>query len=98
MFPIRDDQPRFSTPYVNYFIIALNVLIYVFFEIPVQMQGGRHFEALIFQFGFVPELMPDFWVATVCSIPGPVGRPWLCWSCSSPCGGCRLGFFWDTGF
>ncbi|PYV72335.1 MAG: rhomboid family intramembrane serine protease [Acidobacteria bacterium] len=55
MFPIRDDQPRFSTPYVNYFIIALNVLIYVFFEIPVQMQGGRHFEALIFQFGFVPE-------------------------------------------
>src|SRR6266700_4108195 len=55
MFPIRDDQPRFSTPYVNYFIIALNVLIYVFFELPLQMQGGRHFEALIFQFGFVPE-------------------------------------------
>src|SRR6266496_6746974 len=55
MFPIRDDQPRFSTPYVNYFIIALNVLIYVFFELPVQMQGGRHFEALVFQFVFVPE-------------------------------------------
>jgi membrane associated rhomboid family serine protease len=55
MFPIRDDQPRFSTPYVNYFIITLNVLIYVFFEVPVEMQGEGHFEALIFQFGFVPE-------------------------------------------
>jgi membrane associated rhomboid family serine protease len=55
MFPIRDDQPRFSTPYVNYFIIALNVLVYVFFELPVQMQGGRHFDALVFQFGFIPE-------------------------------------------
>jgi membrane associated rhomboid family serine protease len=54
MFPIRDDQPRFSTPYVNYFIIALNVLVYVFFELPVQMQGERHFQALVFQFGFVP--------------------------------------------
>jgi membrane associated rhomboid family serine protease len=55
MFPIRDDQPRFSTPFVNYFIIALNVLIFVFFELPVQMQGGRHFDALICQFGFIPE-------------------------------------------
>src|SRR5205814_2201566 len=55
MFPIRDDQPRFSTPYVNYFIIALNVLVFVFFELPVQFQGPRHFNALIFQFGFIPE-------------------------------------------
>jgi membrane associated rhomboid family serine protease len=54
MFPIRDDQPRFSTPYVNYFIIALNVLVYVFFELPVKFQGPRHFNALIAQFGFVP--------------------------------------------
>jgi membrane associated rhomboid family serine protease len=54
MFTIRDDQPRFSTPYVNYFIIALNVLVYVLFELPVQMQGERHFQALVSQFGFVP--------------------------------------------
>jgi rhomboid family protein len=55
MFPIRDDQPRFSTPYVNYFIIALNVAVYVLFEVPVQFQGDRAFNALIFQFGFIPE-------------------------------------------
>jgi len=55
MFPIRDDQPSFSKPFVNYFIIGLNVLVYVLFELPVQMQGGRHFDALVFQFGFIPE-------------------------------------------
>src|SRR5206468_12820800 len=38
-----------------YFIIALNVLVFVFFELPVQFQGPRHFNALIFQFGFIPE-------------------------------------------
>jgi membrane associated rhomboid family serine protease len=55
MFPIRDDQPRFSTPYVNYFIIALNVLVYVLFELPVQFQEPRALNALIFQFGLIPE-------------------------------------------
>jgi len=55
MFPIRDDQPRFSTPYVNYFIIALNVLAYVLFELPVQFQEPRALNALIFQFGLIPE-------------------------------------------
>jgi len=55
MFPIRDDQPSFSKPFVNYFIIGLNVFVYVFFELPVQMQGGHHFDALVFQFGFVPQ-------------------------------------------
>lgn len=28
MFPIRDDQPRYSTPYVTWFLIGLNILIY----------------------------------------------------------------------
>jgi membrane associated rhomboid family serine protease len=67
MFPLRDDQPSFSTPYVNYFIIALNILVYVFFELPVKMQGARHFAALVSQFGFIPATlthasgtMPDY--------------------------------------
>ena len=50
MFPIRDDQPRFSTPYVNYFIIALNIAVYVFFELPAQFQGARQFDVLVLQF------------------------------------------------
>jgi membrane associated rhomboid family serine protease len=55
MFPIRDDQPRYSTPVVNYFIIALNICVYVFFEIPVQLQGQRAFDVLMFQFGLIPQ-------------------------------------------
>ena len=27
MFPLRDDQPIFSTPFVTYFLIALNLII-----------------------------------------------------------------------
>lgn len=54
MFPIRDDQPRFSTPFVNYFIIALNVLVFVFFELPVQAQGDRAFAALLGNFAMIP--------------------------------------------
>jgi membrane associated rhomboid family serine protease len=54
MFPIRDDQPRFSTPYVNYFLIALNVLVYLLFELPLQFQAPRALNALIFQFGLIP--------------------------------------------
>ncbi|MGA8430957.1 MAG: rhomboid family intramembrane serine protease [Candidatus Sulfotelmatobacter sp.] len=30
MLPIKDDQPRFSTPYINYFLIGLNLLIFLF--------------------------------------------------------------------
>ena len=30
MFPIKDDQPRYSTPYVNTFLIVLNILIFFY--------------------------------------------------------------------
>src|SRR6266480_7161359 len=40
MIPIRDDQPRFSTPFVNYFIVALNALAF-FYELSIQTQGHR---------------------------------------------------------
>ena len=51
MLPIRDDQPTHSTPLVNYFIIALNVFVYVFFEPPVH---SRAFQTMAFQFGLIP--------------------------------------------
>jgi membrane associated rhomboid family serine protease len=53
MFPIRDDQPRYSTPVVNYFIIGLNTVVFLF-ELTVQAQGPRALDALVFQFGVVP--------------------------------------------
>jgi len=54
MFPIRDDQPRFSTPFVNYFIIGLNIVVYLLIELPAQFQGARGFNVLIAQFGLIP--------------------------------------------
>jgi membrane associated rhomboid family serine protease len=29
MIPLRDDAPKFGTPYVNYFLLALNVLVFL---------------------------------------------------------------------
>src|SRR6266568_2491744 len=54
MFPIRDDQPSFSTPFVNYFIIALNVVVFLF-EQSIEYQDPRAYLALMFQFGVVPQ-------------------------------------------
>jgi len=50
MIPIRDDQPRFSTPFLTYFLIGLNLLIF-FFEAALDLPSLK---ALIDQFGLVP--------------------------------------------
>jgi membrane associated rhomboid family serine protease len=50
MIPIRDDQPRFSTPYLTYFLIALNLLIYFFESV---LDPGQ-LKVLVYQFGVVP--------------------------------------------
>ena len=50
MLPVRDDQPRFGTPYVTYFLIALNALIYLF-EAALTPES---FKTLLFQLGMVP--------------------------------------------
>jgi len=53
MIPLRDDTPRYSTPYVNYFIIALNSLVFLF-ELSIGAQSHRALNNLIYQFGVVP--------------------------------------------
>jgi membrane associated rhomboid family serine protease len=50
MIPIRDDQPRFSTPYMTYGLIGLNLLIY-FFESALDPES---FKTFLFQFGMIP--------------------------------------------
>ena len=50
MIPVRDDQPRFSTPYVTYFLIGLNLVIFLF-EAALTPQS---FKLLLFQFGMIP--------------------------------------------
>jgi membrane associated rhomboid family serine protease len=53
MIPIRDDQPSFSPPLINYFLIVVNVLVFLW-ELSVNYQGPRMLNAVIFQFGVVP--------------------------------------------
>ena len=56
MFPIRDDQPRYSTPFVNWFLIVLNIVIYLF----QSMLDPRSGELFARQFGVVPAHLAAF--------------------------------------
>jgi rhomboid family protein len=50
MLPLRDDQPRYSTPYITYFLIGLNLLIFLF-EAALEPASLKN---LVYQFGVVP--------------------------------------------
>jgi membrane associated rhomboid family serine protease len=53
MIPLRDDQPSFSTPFINYFLIAVNVLVYLW-EFSVGIQSPRALNAFVGTFALVP--------------------------------------------
>ncbi|HTS37943.1 MAG TPA: rhomboid family intramembrane serine protease [Candidatus Solibacter sp.] len=60
MFPIKDDQPRYSTPYVNGFLIALNILIYGF-QFYLQLTvSARAYDGFAREFGMVPAHLSAF--------------------------------------
>jgi membrane associated rhomboid family serine protease len=50
MIPLRDDQPTFSTPCVNYFLIVLNVVVFLW----ERAQSPRALSAFVREFGLVP--------------------------------------------
>ncbi|GAC1430621.1 MAG: rhomboid family intramembrane serine protease [Terriglobales bacterium] len=54
MIPIRDDQPRFSTPYITYALVALNVVTFIF-ELSIGAQSHRALNAFIYAYGVVPD-------------------------------------------
>jgi membrane associated rhomboid family serine protease len=56
MLPLRDDQARYSTPWVNSFLIGLNLLIFLF----EATLDGRSLNLLIRQFGVVPSHLALF--------------------------------------
>ena len=60
MIPVRDDQPRFSTPYVTYFLVGLNLVIFLF-EASLTPHG---FKVLLFQLGMVPANITGFLAGT----------------------------------
>ena len=73
MFPIRDDAPRSTTPFINYFLIVLNIGIFLF-ELSLQVSGGPRARAdFEMQFAFVPEhvaaWMKGYLPASVAFVP-----------------------------
>jgi membrane associated rhomboid family serine protease len=56
MFPIKDDQPRYSTPFVNFFLIALNILIF-FYQWTLGLRGNEQFVRI---YGEVPAHLAAF--------------------------------------
>ena len=54
MIPLRDDQPTFSTPFVNYFLIVLNVAVFLW-ELSVEMQSHRALNLFLSALGIVPQ-------------------------------------------
>ena len=56
MIPLRDDQPRFSTPYVTYFLIGLNLVVFLL-EATLTPQS---FKGLLYQLGMVPANITGF--------------------------------------
>jgi membrane associated rhomboid family serine protease len=49
MIPLRDDQPRFSTPFVTYFLIGLNSVVFLF----ESALTPESFKTLLYQFGMI---------------------------------------------
>jgi len=59
MFPIKDDQPRYSTPYVNSFLIGINIFIFLLQWLQ-QVSDPRGAEIFAQQFGEVPAHLAAF--------------------------------------
>jgi len=60
MIPIRDDAPRSTTPYVNYFLILLNTLVFLY-ELSLGAEGASVLNGFVKQFGFMP-IKIDAWL------------------------------------
>ena len=54
MIPLRDDQPTFSTPFINYFLIVLNLLVFALGSCGRHAKSPRHSSGLLVEFGLVP--------------------------------------------
>ncbi len=50
MIPIRDDAPRYSTPYVNYFLLTVNIVVFL----AMWLSGQRGAQMAVDIFGYYP--------------------------------------------
>ena len=76
MFPIKDDLPRYSTPYVNWFLIGLNILVYFFqwSQMSTDPRGAEHF---VQTYGEVPAHLAALLAGSHRYSPGDVVLPFF---------------------
>jgi membrane associated rhomboid family serine protease len=55
MIPIRDENPTHSVPFVTYFLILVNVLVFIF-----QILLGSYNEVFVYQFALIPADVTSF--------------------------------------
>ena len=73
MIPIRDDRPSFTTPFINYLLIALNTLVFLY-EV---LLGPHTREVFVYQFGVEPlRVLAALGLANV-HVPDPSAIPLL---------------------
>src|SRR5213082_621803 len=73
MIPIRDDTPTYSTPFINYLLIALNTLVFLF---EVSLNPATR-NAFVFQFGVEPiRVLAGLGLASA-HVPDPSALPLL---------------------
>ena len=56
MIPIRDDAPRYSTPYVNYFLLTLNVAVFLV----MALAGPHTAQQIADTFAYRPRYLTGF--------------------------------------
>ena len=49
MIPIKDDAPRYTTPYINYFLLAMNTVVFLFTWL-----SGPQAQQIVNIYGMVP--------------------------------------------
>ncbi len=58
MIPLKDDAPRSTTPYINYFLLAANILVFLY-QVSLPATGGQaYFNSFVRDFGVVPVRIP----------------------------------------
>ncbi|MCB9136558.1 MAG: rhomboid family intramembrane serine protease [Anaerolineales bacterium] len=49
MIPLRDENPTYHTPYINYILILINILVFIF-----QVMLGSSQDSFVYQFALIP--------------------------------------------
>lgn len=58
MLPLKDDAPRITTPFVNYFLLAANIVVFLY-QVSLPALGSQaYLNAFVRDFGVIPVRIP----------------------------------------